>query len=522
MKKNFIYLLITTSLLLSCKSQQKFNSKIRAKHAPQELKKDLEIVQNSLEENHPGVYWYIHKKDLDFKFDSLKSTLNDSLTPLQFYRELAPVVAAVKCGHTKLVYPGITASKFQKDSIKKAGLKPLSQLYYFVDSNRIFIKAVSDKSLTPVLKGTEILTIDGKPAIEIINKGIGLFSSDGYNKTFKNQVLNKSFDAYYYLNYGRSDSSKLTLKRADSTFIYTIKTLKSSKEEKKLLTPEEVGNKKIADKQALKLKLKNLYKGSDDFGQPLLDLKFDSVLNSTAIMTVKSFSFNKSNFRKFFKESFEELKDKNTQHLILDLRNNGGGNLMACNRLFRYLYNQPHIFNGRAYMNHSYFHSIKYEDTSPILKAAKIITLPISLITGIFLTHKDSVGKYGFLPTTSFKKPLENVFQKDLIILINGYSFSATSLLSANLQEVKRGTFVGQETGGGYNQCTAGSIPFINLPNTALKLRLPLKVIQITDKRELYGRGVFPKYEVKESFEDLLNKRDVIMERGKKLIKEKN
>jgi hypothetical protein len=163
MKKNFIYLLITTSLLLSCKSQQKFNSKIRAKHAPQELKKDLEIVQNSLEENHPGVYWYIHKKDLDFKFDSLKSTLNDSLTPLQFYRELAPVVAALKCGHTKLVYPGITASKFQKDSIKKAGLKPLSQLYYFVDSNRIFIKAVSDKSLTPVLKGTEILTIDGKP-----------------------------------------------------------------------------------------------------------------------------------------------------------------------------------------------------------------------------------------------------------------------------------------------------------------------------------------------------------------------
>ena len=519
MKIKFTPFILFSIILFSCRSQEKYNAKIRAKHAPQQLKKDLEIVQNALENNHPGVYWYISKKDLDFKFDSLKKSLNDSLTPIQFYRELAPVIAAIKCGHTKLFYPGIELNKFQKDSIKKAGLKPLSQLFYFVDNNRLFIKAVSDKSLVETIKGSEILAIDGKPVSEIIKKTQSLYSSDGYNKTFYNQVLDKSFDAYYYVSYGRSDSSKLTLKKADSTFIYTIKTLKSSNEEKKLLTPEEIGNKKIADKQALKLKLKNLYKGVDDFGQPLLDLKFDSVLKSTAIMTVKSFSFNKSNFRKFFKESFKDLKDKNTQHLILDLRNNGGGNLMYCNRLFRYLYNQPHKFNGKAYMNHNYLHQIKYEEISVVVKAAKIITYPLSLITNLLLTHKDSIGRYGYLPTTKFKKPLENVFSNDLVILINGYSFSATSLLAANLKEVDRGVFVGEETGGGYNQCTAGTIPYVNLPNTGLKFRLPLRVIQITEKRKLYGRGVFPRYEVKENFEDVLNKKDLILEKGKEVIK---
>ncbi|OAQ39184.1 hypothetical protein A5893_10990 [Pedobacter psychrophilus] len=518
MKNKIIHLLLVTSLILSCKSQQKFNTKITSKHAPQELKKDLEIVQNSLEDNHPGVYWYINKKELDFKFDSLKSTLKDYLTPLQFYRELAPVVAAVKCGHTRIVYPGISLNKFQKDSIKKAGSKPLSQLYYFVDSNRIFVESVNKIELKILLKGAEIIAIDSNPASEIIKKAQSLYSSDGYNKTFYNRVLDKSFDAYYYLSYGKSDSSKLTLKRGDSTYYYVLKTIKPAKEDKKLLTPQEIGKKKIDDKQAQKLKRANRYKGIDDFGMPLLDLKYDSVLNSTAIMTVKSFSFDNSNFKKFFRESFNELKDNDTQHLILDIRNNGGGNLMACNRLFRYLYDQPHKFNGRAYMNNSYFQSIKYEDKKTAFKVAKIITLPISLITGIFLNHKDSIGKYGFLPTTALKKPLENVFKKDLIVLINGYSFSATSLLSANLQSVNRGTFVGEESGGGYNQCTAGSIPFLNLPNTGLKLRLPLKVIQITDKRNLYGRGVFPKYEVKENFDDVLAKRDVIMEKGKELI----
>ncbi len=518
MNKNFIYVFVVINIIYSCKSQQKFNTKITSKHAPQELRKDLEIVQNSLENNHPGVYWYINKKDLDFKFDSLKNSLNDSLTPLQFYREIAHVVAAVKCGHTRIAYPGISLNKFQKDSVKKAGLKPLSQLYYFVDSNRIFVESVNKIELKIPLKGAEIIAIDGNSASEIIKKAQSLFTSDGYNKTFYKRVIERSFDAYYYLNYGKRDSSKLTLKRADSTYYYVLKTIKPVKEEKKSLKPEEVSKNKIANKKNKKIKRENFYKGVDDFGKPLLDLKYDSVLNSTAIITVKSFSFDHSNFNKFFKESFKELKDKDIQHLILDLRNNGGGNLMACNRLFRYLYDQPHKFNGKAYMNHSFFHSIKYEDTKPVLKATKIITLPISLITGIFLTHKDSIGKYGFLPTTALKKPLENVFKKDLIVLINGYSFSATSLLSANLQEVKRGIFVGQESGGGYNQCTAGSIPFLNLPNTGLKLRLPLKVIQITNKRELYGRGVFPEYEVKESFEDVLVKRDVMIEKAKSLI----
>ncbi|MBK0381429.1 S41 family peptidase [Pedobacter sp. SD-b] len=518
MKLKYTYLFFLIIILFSCKSQQKINKKIRAKYSPTELKQDLEIVRNSLEKNHPGVYWYISKKYLDFKFDSLKSTLKDSLIPLQFYRELAPVVASIKCGHTKLFFPGVELNKFQKDSIKKAGLKPLSQLLYFVDNNRIFIKAVNVKSLVKPIKGAEILAIDGNKASDIIKKTQSLYSSDGYNKTFYNRVLDKSFDAYYYLSYGKRDSSILTLKRADSTYTYIIKTIKPSKEEKQLLTPEEIGKKKIADKQALKLKLKNRYKGSDDFGNPLLDLKYDSVINSTAIMTVKSFSFNRSNFRKFFRESFEDLKSKNTQHLILDLRNNGGGNLLYCNRLFRYLYNQPHQYTGRAYMNHGYFKSIKYKEASSFSKIASIIFFPITAISNLILTHKDSIGIYGYIPTAHIRKPLKSVFNKDLIVITNGYSFSATSLLAANLQEVNRGTFVGEETGGGYNQCTAGSIPYVKLPHTGLKLRLPLRVIQITDKRNLYGRGVFPKYEVHVNFNDALNKRDVMMEKAKSLL----
>lgn len=514
MKMNFSPLLLISICLLSCTSKKAFNKKIKAKHTVEELRDDLSIVKKSLENNHPGVFWYINKKDFDFKFDSLTQSLKEPATSLEFYRQLAPVVASVKCGHTKLVYPGLRLSKTQKDSLKKRGDLSLSQLNYIVDSNRVFIKNAGKKQLDS-LKGTEIVSIDGIEVSTIIKACESLYASDGYNQTFYPAALEKSFDVYYYLRYGRSDSSKMLLKKANANYEYVLKTIKPANKEKRILTPEEVGKKKIADKYAKKLKRKNQYKGLDKFGKPLLDLKFDSVLNNTAIMTVKSFSFDHSNFRKFFRESFKELEERNIEHLVLDLRDNGGGNLLNCSRLFRYLYNQPHQFTGKAYTKNSYVKAIKHEDKLLAVKVLGVAFYPITLLSKFVFERKDSVGYHSYIPTAHPKKPLKSGFNGALKVLINGYSFSATSLLSANLQSVKRGTFIGEETGGGYNQCTAGRIPYLNLPNTGLKLRLPLRVIQLNQKRDLYGRGIFPDVEVKENFKDVLNNKDALMEKAK-------
>jgi len=514
----FIYFFILASTLFSCVSKEKFNAKIRAKHSLSELKEDLSILKLALEEGHPGLYWYISKEKLDFKFDSISNLLSDSTTSLQFYRLVAPLVSEVKCGHTRLVYPSVKYTKSQKDSSKKAGTPPLSQLYYFIDSNKIFVEVLNSKDLVKPLKSlkaTEILAIDSVPALEIIKKTKGLFGSDGYNQTFYDHVLTKSFAAYYYLEFGRKDSSTLLLKKInqpDSIFNYVLKTIKTAKikDEVKKLSKEEIKKKELAKKVAKKQRKKEKYKGFDTDGSPILNLTYDSVLSSTAIMKVKSFSADAANHSKFFKESFAELKSKGIQNLILDLRDNGGGRLTACNKLFRYLYDKPHQYTGRADMANRYFTTSKYIDH----KGLNGYKSPFRSL----LVRKDTSGFYTSFSTSKILKPLENSFNQNLIVLINGYSFSATSLLSANLQQVNRGVFVGEETGGGYNKCTAGTMPYINLPNTKLRLRLPLKVIQTTNQRKLEGRGVFPKYEVLETIQNVLAKKDVVMEKAKELV----
>ena len=329
--KKIILLLIVASLS-SCVFSKKYNQKLKVKHSVDKLKADLAIIKTSLEEAHPGLYWYITKEKLDFKFDSLQSLLKDSMSSVAFYRMTAPVVSDVKCGHTRLIYAGLKLSKKEKAANKKKGLAPLSQLQYKVENDRLFIAVNKNKSLNNFTPGAEIISIDSIPTTQFLEKTKRLFSTDGYNQTFYNEVLNKSFAAYYYLTFPKRDSSLIVLRDSSGLCVEYLKTEKPDTTKKKISAEQR----KKQQQEALakrKIKRKNRYKGFDENQQPLLDFKIDTKLESTAVLKVKSFSFPNNNFHKFFRESFQSLQESKIENLILDLRGNGGGNLMSCNLL---------------------------------------------------------------------------------------------------------------------------------------------------------------------------------------------
>ncbi len=508
--KKLIILCTAFFMLSSCISKKKYNQRLTQKHSPEELKKDLGIIKTSLEEAHPGVYWYISKEKLDEDFKSVAHQFTDSLNSLNFYRKVAPLVSEIKCGHTRLVHPGLKLNRVQRDSLKKKGNPPLTQLDYKIEGDKLFVRSVKSKYLSSFKPGIEIITIDSIPAKEIINETEKLFSSDGYNPTFYDEVLNKSFANYYKLAYPKRDSSFLILKDSSGLCGTWIKAERPVIKKVKILPREE----KRKTREKKEFQKKNRYKGLDEEQNPLLDFKIESNLKGTGILTVKSFSFPDNNFHRFFRETFKIIAKNNIKNIILDLRDNGGGNLMNCNLLFRYLYNKPNKFTGRADMSARYFTTAKYAD--------HFIINDLRGFYPLLLVHKDSFGYYSKLPTDRFKKPKNKVYNGNLIVLTNGYSFSATALLASNLQQVNRGIFIGEETGGGFNQCTAGRIPYLTLPNTGLKLRLPLKVIKPANQRELKGRGVFPNVEVKNRIEDVIEGKDKVLDKAMEMLKRQN
>src|SRR5262245_32240076 len=67
---------------------------------PEKLREDFRILRGALEEGHPGSYRYTPKKELDQRFDQADKALDRPMNVYEFYRVVAPAVAALKCGHT--------------------------------------------------------------------------------------------------------------------------------------------------------------------------------------------------------------------------------------------------------------------------------------------------------------------------------------------------------------------------------------------------------------------------------------
>ncbi|MFC3158216.1 hypothetical protein ACFOEQ_06580 [Chryseobacterium arachidis] len=108
--KNY-FILLFLILLTSCMSVRKHNEQQKVCLSPEKLKEDVDFAYSKIKETHPQLYWYISKKDLDYKFDSLKQTINEPLTPLQFYFKLQPVIANIREGHLSLRIPSKRISK---------------------------------------------------------------------------------------------------------------------------------------------------------------------------------------------------------------------------------------------------------------------------------------------------------------------------------------------------------------------------------------------------------------------------
>ncbi|RYX98646.1 hypothetical protein EON78_04980 [bacterium] len=412
------------------------------------------------------------------------------------------MVASINCGHTRLLLVTKKYSAKERDSINSIGIKPIEQFNYIVKGNKLFIKQNKSEDST-FRSGTEILEINNESAANIVNKLEALIPSDGFNKTFKEAVLNRSFSGWYKALYTDQDSMNIKIGIADQyrTTVLRPKKIKKVLIKTKVLSEEEKEQKKKDEKQARKLR----YKGFDEYKQPNLEFNFLNADSSTAYIKIKSFSFPHADFERFYKESFSAIKEAGSNNLIIDLRNNGGGSLKACRELFSYLVDKDFTFLKTA--------TAKGRFVNAGSNFTKAVTAPFIAFANLLLIKKDKEGNfYANLTGTKPMHPKKDNFKGKIYVILNGYSFSASTLFSANLAGTGRAIFVGSESGGGFNQCTAGRIPIIDLPNSKLKLRFGLYKIAPNASSETIGRGVFPDHMVIRELKDEIYNKDPEME----------
>ena len=487
-------------LLTSCVSVKKHNAKHEIQIAPEKLKQDVHFTYLKLQQLHPNLYWYISKKSLDYKFDSLKATINRPLKPNEFYRKLAPVISQIKEGHLRLVpLEKRLTRKEIKNLEKQKGL--LSRYNFVLDGNRIFIKDNADK-IPNMEVGTEILKINDLSVNDLLESYRPFVNSDGENQTFQKYILARRWPSYFTAEHGILDSVKIEAQYRNKIKTFYLKREKFSKTEKKKV---QNANKKITKSEKGKTKDYNIITKS--FNR---DLQFPTKDSMVAYMKIKTFSGTYS--RKFYKESFGTLKKSPAKYLILDIRDNLGGSLAEINNLYSYLVSEKFQFiNDIEITSPSAMYQANYfSEFSWITKPFAVVGYPFYLL-GTALSIKKEANHF-FLRNNgifALRKPKKNNFNGKIYVLINGSSFSAASILPSKLKHEKRAFLVGEETGGANDGTVAGRYSTKKLPNSNLYLPIGLMLIQPNIDFTHTKKGVVPHKEILLSTEQVLQKKDL-------------
>jgi len=148
--KNILLFTIFSLLFLQCTSIKDHNAHLNDLISESKLKDDVDFTYKNLQRFQPKLYWYISKNELDYKFDSLKSSITKPMTSFEFYKKLSPVVASVRQGHL-IVSPSVKIlSKAEQKTLKNKGTGPFSQFEFEIIDNKMYV--IKNKSSNKTIK----------------------------------------------------------------------------------------------------------------------------------------------------------------------------------------------------------------------------------------------------------------------------------------------------------------------------------------------------------------------------------
>ena len=400
------------------------------------LEQDFEQFIGIIENAHPQLY--TDKEALSALISLKRSEIKDGMTELDFYRLLSPIATLLKCGHTNVSLSSDTENALFQEPV----MFPLA--LHWVDERAFVSQNVFAESI-PI--GSEILRINGKPIEEIYSLLMANFSADGKNITRKEYFLNNIFNYFYTLIVEASSTFEVVYNETpeaplNSEKFVTIKGVTSAEYNERILS---------------------------DWTSSETPYKAE-FYDNYAVITFYSFypqgAFTLSNYKTFMDDFFIKIRDEDIQKVILDVRENSGGDPNVTSHLFSYL----------AKSEQPYF-----------------------VDRGV-----------GFYRTLYNNVPLaENNFSGKLAILMDGMSFSSTGHLLALLKYQKIGTYFGEESGGSF-ACTDATQNF-KLNNSKIQFYCSTIIWEVKVEGLTPGRGILPDYPISQTLEQYLSNEDVVL-----------
>ena len=419
----------------------------------QDALEDFNYLNKAIVNGHPVNYNPIHPINIGNVILELKDRQTDSLTVVEYSTLLGKALRTVGDIHTSVARNPLISKSETYSPVKLTILN--EKLYIVAAANEVNV-------------GKEVLAINGVNAGELIGTFSNCRAADGGSVQFSQEYFSR-FSETYVARYFKYPAAYTV-----ETELNTI-TLNASKDAISNQKSVGVSNPTFSSKE-------NQYTAKDPIG------------------ILKMSSFYKNDLQ-FLERVFQDIRANKINYLVLDLRGNLGGDRKTTVNLASRLLDT----------------TFGYSILQPKLKPFKYLTSKGKLlytlsklkynIGNFYLGHKTPLGrKFNYT-----YKQNKAIYDGKLFVITDGFTASASTMLTSWLKKYTTATFVGSQAGGGYNGNGGGSFPLIQLPKSKIEIRFPVYRL-VLDENSTKSDGIIPEIQPTKTIDDLLNQRDVDMD----------
>ena len=376
---------------------------------------DIRALVYGLSEIHPDIYSVCEQAVFHRAVNDAVKGLPDSISIPELYLVAAPLVAMIGDGHTNLGFP------FNDVFTPELPRRPY-HIEILGDRSMRCVASLDDR----IPAGSEIVAVNGRSRDEILDSMLPYVA--GEREHFRLARLDGVYSGLDYLLYP-ADSYTVEFRRpgAKKTEVVTCPAITNDELLKRCPDPRKNRKRK-----------------------PDYTYRIDGK-EGVAVMDFRSFR-DQERMGQFADSMFRELREKNIRDLVIDIRENGGGNSNVGDSLLRYISPIPYIQFDKSLVRVTPLSArMMRHDATP----------------GLYFFEADS-AEY-VMPRT----PAEGHYDGRVWLLTSNYTFSSAADFSWAFKETGCGTVIGEETGG-MNVCY-GDILSYRMPVSRLRASVSYK-----------------------------------------------
>lgn len=436
----------TVSTTLVATSSSHAESELPSTVAPEVIRSDFTLLYETLQEAHFDLYAHRSKVEYDRFYRTLLGTIRKPMTSIAVATMFQRFVAYGKIGHARIDAPMVAFVAYLQ------GGGTLIPLFIRVDGNRVVLTEPAEES-GKLRAGTEIIAIDGKPVHEVIDHLSSYVSAERPYMAYAQ--MEQSFPALVWLDRGHIASVKVTAILAGRPLTIVVPALTLA-QRRSLATEYPTGS----------LATKFSTREYRPLGNGIAYLRPGPFFNIEQPARGDAPSYQAASFVAFIDDSFQKVLASGATDLVLDLRDNPGGDNSFSDPMIAWFATRPFRFASSFTLKASAATKADYA-------RERAAGAPID---PSFANQMDAEAREPNGTRYKYDIPIvqprnEPRFHGRVWVLVNRHSYSNAASVAALVQDYGFGKVVGEETADVASNFA--SVQSFTLPKTQIAVTYP-------------------------------------------------